>query len=116
MRAMNRHERRASHVHKQVAEVAKALCGDLYERIMGDNVYFDAWKKQNEGCTSIELERRFIAKNWPRCIPTARATMALMLRGPYDDAMKAQISEALILDATLMRGRANPRIVLNGGK
>lgn len=96
---------RRQHAHVLVAETAKALAGDLYERLMGDNKYYEAWKTKNPEATPKELEQRFIARNYGKCIPAARTTLALMLKGPLDDALKEQISEALCLDATLVRGR-----------
>lgn len=94
-----------AHCHKMVAQVAKAAAGELYEKLMGDNACYEAWKKANPEASPRELERRFVAKNWGRCLQIARATLTLMLRQPIDSKTKDGIMEALRLDATLMRGR-----------
>ena len=94
-----------SHCHKMVAEVAKASAHELYDKLMGDNLYYDEWKRQNPECSPKELERRFVAKNWGKCLDFARATLAAMLRGPYPDVLKEDILDALSKDASLRRGR-----------
>lgn len=97
---------RKMHVHKQVAEVARAAAGELYETLMHDDLMWATWRKQNPGLSDKMLERVFIEKNWAKCIPFARATLAAMLRGPLDDTHKDHIMEALALDNTLSMGRA----------
>lgn len=87
--------------HKMVAAVAKAAAGELYDTVMGDNEVFSAWKRQNPGATPKQLELRFIAKNWSKCLPFARATLATMLNGPLEEHLKDQIVDALSKDASL---------------
>ena len=88
--------------HKQVRDVAMAAAGQLYESVMSDNRYFSTWKRQNPGCTPKELERRFINKNWPRCIEFARQTLTVMLtRDDISQETKDQIFEVLELDFAL---------------
>lgn len=94
-----------AHCHKLVAETAKALTHELYDRLMGDNRVFAQWKKDHEGMNARQLEDEFVRMNWGKSIPVARTTLALILRGPLDSHLKEQISEALILDNTLVRGR-----------
>ena len=95
-----------AHVHIQVREVAKGIAGDLYERLMGDNPMFERWKKQNPGCNAKELERRFIEKNWPKCIEYARQALAALLRQPHiNEETKLHIVEVLAKDQSLVRGR-----------
>lgn len=107
-----RRAQKVSHVHWKVKQVAMEAAGQLYEKLMADNKIFEAWKKQNPDCQNAqELELKFIAKNWSKCVPYARATMAIMLRGPLPSALKDEISDALILDARLVRGRADPKVI-----
>jgi hypothetical protein len=94
-----------AHCHKMVAEIAKEAAGQLYERLMGEDIYYKEWRRQNPDCTAKELERRFIAKNWGKCIDFARATLATMLNGPLPDSLKDEIVDALSKDASLRRGR-----------
>jgi hypothetical protein len=94
-----------AHCHKLVAKVAQEAAGELYERLMGENLFFEEWKRQNPGLSPKALESRFISKNWGRCIGIARATLALLLRSPLDSKAKEDIMEALVLDSTLKRGR-----------
>jgi hypothetical protein len=102
--------RMIAHCHIQIREIAKAAAGELYERLMGEQHYYDAWKKQNPDCTAKQLEDRFIEKNWPKCIPYARATLALLLRRPdVPDSLKLQIMDVLEKDQSLIRGRRDVR-------
>ncbi len=98
-----------AHCHVLIAETAKKAAGELYEVLMTDNVVYTAWRRQNVGASAKALESRFVARNWPRCIPVARATLAHMLTLPIDETLKESIHEALCLDATLMRGRDQGR-------
>ena len=94
-----------AHCHHMIAQVAKEAAGELYDVVMADNVVFTEWKRQNPGCTPPILVKRFIAKNWGKCIPFARATLTRMLTTNIDESLKEQIHEALCLDNTLIRGR-----------
>ncbi len=95
------------HAHKQVYETATEMAHELYDKLMSDNALAEAWRRQNPECTPKQLENRFVAKHRAKCIPAARATLAAMLTGPYDDAFKSRVHEALVLDMTLKRGRAS---------
>lgn len=95
-----------AHCHKVIRKVAQALAGELYEVLMGDNFVRAEWKKQNPECTEKQLCTKFVARNWGRCIETARATLALQLRDPnIPEKQKEEIVEVLALDNTLRRGR-----------
>lgn len=98
----------SAHCHKLVAKVAQEAAGELYETLMSCNELYEEWKRQNPGLTDKQLSSRFIAKNWGKCIPFARATLASMLRTGLDETTKADIMEALVLDSTLIRGRQQP--------
>ena len=95
-----------AHCHKMIRSVAQAAAGELYETLMTDNLLYETWRKANPGLTPKQLESRFISRNWGRCIPFARATLATMLAKGVDTATGEAIMEALTLDASLMRGRA----------
>lgn len=103
----------SAHVHKDVAEVAKAAAHELYDQLMHDDLLFSEWKRKNPGASAKALESRFVARNWGKCIPVARATMARILATSRDDDLKAKVYEALCLDHTLIRGRVAPARVLN---
>jgi len=77
-------------------KVAQAAAGELYENVMSNNAYYEAWKKQNPGLNAKQLESRFIAKNWQKCIEIARATLVEMLKRPdIGEDMKDGIMEIL---------------------
>ena len=97
--------KRFRHAHPLVAKVAREIVGAMYAPLMQDNALYDLWKKQNPGCTSKQLEERFIAKNWGKGVEGARATLATMLSRPIDNREKEIIHEALVLDASLRMGR-----------
>lgn len=94
-----------AHCHKLVAKTAREAAGELYDLLMSNDKMFTEWKRQNPGCSSKQLESRFIEKNWGRCLQIARATLAMLLNGPLEECLKDQIVEALCLDTTLRRGR-----------
>jgi hypothetical protein len=103
-----------AHCHVQIREVAKAAAGELYERLMGDDRYYAAWRKQNPECGAKELERRFIERNWPQLIDYARESLVALLRQPnVPDHLKAQIMDVLEKDNSLVRGRHNVRRTAN---
>ena len=105
-------KRNAAACHKMVREVALALCHETYDTFMQNDQLYHGWQAQNPGLTKDEFEKVWVNKNWPDYIPAARATMAQMLSRPLDEDLKEQISEALILDASLIKGRRNaPEIV-----
>ena len=103
----------SAHCHKVIRKVAMEAAGELYERLMGDDQFYDAWRNQNPGLSPKQLETRFIAKNWGKCIDFARASLACMLSRPdVADSLKEDIVEVLTLDATLIRGRQHPAQIL----
>lgn len=96
----------SAHCHKLVAEVAKAAAHELFDTMMMDQVLWDLWRKRFPGMASKRLEERFVGMYWGKCIPFARATLARLLSEPIDEAQKESIMDALVLDSTLVRGRA----------
>lgn len=101
-----------SHVHKKVAEVAKALTEENYELVMGNNLVRAEWKRQHPGMGEKALVKTFVARNWSKYIPMARTTLTLLLREPIDEKTKEEILEVLALDATLIRGREQPKVFM----
>lgn len=97
--------RPSSHAHRLVHETAVAMAHELYDTMMQDNAWYRIWKQSNPGLDKKALELRFVEKNLSRLLPQARATLAGMLRTTQDENMKEEIYEALVLDATLIRGR-----------
>jgi len=93
------------HCHVQVAAVAKEATSELYETLMGDNLMYETWRKQHPGTSDKRLRQLFVDRNWPRCIPFARATLARLLTTPIDEKVKESIMEVLVKDASLVRGR-----------
>lgn len=94
------------HCHKLVASVAVNAAFELYETMMGDDLYYSAWKARHPGKSAKALARIFVLANAEKCIPVARATLACQLRDPtISDEQKELIVEALALDSTLMKGR-----------
>ena len=102
-----------SHCHFAIARIAKEICAATYEELMScDNILFAEYKRQTPGMTDKVRQRRFVARNWSKFIEGARATLALQLKSPIDEKVKDEIMEILVLDATLIRGRAQPAEVL----
>ena len=88
--------------HIQVREVARALWGEMYEVLMGDNRFWETWQKQNPGASRKEMEQRFIDKNWPHCIGEARKALTLILTNPDStEQMKEQVMDVLEKDQSL---------------
>ena len=97
--------RKPVHAHNLVAETARELCLATYESLMGDNAIRSEWKRTHPGMGELGLQAAFVRKYLRGYIGGARATLATMLNGPYDEGLKARIHEALVLDNTLVRGR-----------
>lgn len=109
---MTQEPQKISHCHKKIREVAIALAEESYEAVMGNNWVRAEWKRQHPGMGEKALIKSFVSRNWPRYIPAARTTLTLLLRSPIDDKAKEEIMEVLTLDATLIRGRQNPAVVM----
>lgn len=103
------------HAHRLIAKTARDAAEQLYEIVMGDNLVRAAWKKQNPGCAERVLVKRFVDKNAERCVPFARATLTRLLSTNMPENLKAEIHEALCLDATLIRGRAEGQMIVQPG-
>lgn len=100
------------HAHRTVAEQANELCNVLYDELMSNNTLRNAWRAQHPGMAERGLRRAFLRRNIAKCLPAARATLAGMLTLPIDEDLKESILEALILDKTLVAGRAKPAEII----
>ena len=98
-------QKRTIHAHKLVAETARAMAHELYDQLMLDNEQFATWKARYPEMDAKELEDHFVYLSSPGLLSQARATLAGMLATPIDEALKESIHEALVLDATLGKGR-----------
>ena len=100
--------------HVRIREVAREAAAELYESMMSQNVYYEAWKKQNADVVGNEKElvRRFVERNWVKCIDFARATLTHMLTRPdVAESMKDEIMDVLAKDQVLRNKRvANTRL------
>lgn len=94
-----------AHCHILVAKTAQGMARECYDSFMQANPQYAAWRDANPGMSGEALESRWVATRWGMFVEPARATLAEMLRQPIDEGLKKQISEALILDAQLIRGR-----------
>jgi hypothetical protein len=93
-----------AHCHVQVREIAKEAAGHLYERLIGDSRYYEAWRRQNHAGPK-ELERRFVERNWPKCVAYARESLEEMLKRPdVPETTKTPITDLLAKD----QSRAGP--------
>lgn len=103
---IERRQIRVAHAHKRVAEVAKELTHDLFDRLMQNPEIEAAWKARFPEDSTSRLEDRFVDMYWGKAIPAARATLAGLLRSDLPEALKSEIFEALSNDATMTRGRS----------
>lgn len=104
------------HAHKLVAENANELCNIIYDNLMSNNAIRAEWKRQHPGLSEKGLRNAFLKRNIANCLPAARATLAGMLALPYDSALKDEILEALVLDKSLVAGRAQPAEIMGAAQ
>jgi len=97
--------RPSKHAHWRVKETAEVMAHELYDHMMHDNQWYAAWQAKHPELNSKQLEQAFVDKNMAILLPQARAILAGMLNRPYDEGLKESIMEALVLDATLVKGR-----------
>ena len=105
---------RKLHAHKMVVALALEMTMTSYENIMANNSVREEWKRRHPGKGEKGLQSAFAKKYLFQHVEPARAVLAGMLAQPYDDDCKAMIHEALVLDATLRRGRGRAGEVKNG--
>lgn len=93
--------------HRLIAETAKAMAHELYDTMMSDNEWYGVWKARWPGLSSKALEVKFVVLNTAKLLPGARELLVGMLTAPgTPEAMKTEIAEALIADASLTQGRS----------
>lgn len=94
------------HVHKMIRATAIEMAGSLYDDLMSQNPgLYAMWKASCPNLTPRRLEAMWIELMWPKLIDKARATLANMLATNINEELKSQISDALIADNQLRRGR-----------
>jgi hypothetical protein len=79
------------HCHILIADTAKEMAGSLYEELALDDLFYKINPSQ----------KAFIASQWGKFVPQARATLAQMLETDISDSLKLQIEDALIKDNAL---------------
>ena len=84
------------HAHKLVAQTAQELAGAVYERLAS---------KSDEFFAANPSQKQWISREAPKFLEHARAALAETLRLSTDEVERAEIGDALILDASLRRGR-----------
>lgn len=90
--------------HRIVMKVAREFCGEMYE------IYAKKWP---DFYAAFPSENAFVRKFWPHFCGAARATLAQMLGGNYDEKLKREIHDGLIKDASLIASRSHvPQIDL----
>ena len=102
------------HAHYLVVEQARLLCLGAYEELMKNNAVRAEWKRRHPGAKELGLQAAFLRRYMRAWVAPARAMLANMLNGPYDDAFKSRIHEALCLDNSLLRGREGAAEVVKG--
>ena len=97
---------REVHCHKLIWSTACEMAGELYDDVMKDNEVFESWHRVCPELTPLLAEIKFIELLAPKLIPRARATLAALLgTNNIAESQKQIVYDALIADATLMRGR-----------
>ncbi len=94
-----------AHCHLMVAKAAQEMTRALYDETMKNDALWVRWQALHPGLSRKGLEDAFVKKYWPAAIEGARATLARMLVYPLDEVLKDEITSALILDASLVKGR-----------
>jgi hypothetical protein len=93
------------HCHPLVRSTAVEMAGELYDAVMHNDDLYEQWKKVCPELTPTLCEITFIELLYPRLIEQARATLAKMLATNIPESQKLIIYDALVKDATLIRGR-----------
>lgn len=102
----------SAHCHFLLRDTAVEMAHEAYGALMKRNDWYALWKQSRPGLNVRALESRWVSEHWGDFIEGARAVLASMLERPIAEGLKDQIAEALILDNTLVRGRAKPLAVI----
>lgn len=105
-------KKNGAHCHILIAKTAQEMTRELYAAVMQDDKLYSQWKKMHPDANSKKLEEEFVKKYWGKAVEGARGLLAHMLNNPMDEVLKNEISEALILDNTLIKGRKNPTYIM----
>jgi hypothetical protein len=97
--------RPSSHAHYRVRDAAVAMAHELYDTMMQDDKWYGYWKKMHPGLNGKQLEEMFVERNLSRLLIQARAVLAQILQNSSDEKLRETIYEALLQDATLIKGR-----------
>jgi len=81
--------------HVKIAEVAKEAAGHLYDTMMMEDSFYKLWKQQYPDANPKELQRRFVDRNWSKCIDFAVASLTVMLT--KDDVPESVKEEIMIV-------------------
>lgn len=84
------------HAHQLIAKTAKGLAEEFYERMCSGSDHFYS---QNPDM------KPWVKAAWPLFLDESRATLARLLTTQINDDLKETIRDALIKDASLIRGR-----------
>lgn len=94
------------HAHKLIADTAAEMAHECYDALMHRDDWYALWRSQNPGANAKVLEARWVRQHTKDFLAGARHILTGMLSKPIDDDLKEAIYKALVLDASLMRGRA----------
>jgi len=97
--------KRTIHAHEMVVNLARELTLASYESLMASNRIRAEWKRTHPGVSELGLQSAFVKKYLSAHLSPARATLAGMLAQPIDESWKVTIHDALLKDASLIRGR-----------
>lgn len=100
------------HAHFLVAETAEKIAHEMYEEIMKDNKIYNRFKRMCPDLTPEELQKRWVKVAVPQLLEQARHTLADLLTTNLADDLKNTISDALIKDNSLRRGRSARRTLI----
>mgnify|MGYP001556543085 CR=1 FL=1 len=95
------------HAHKLVVETARKMAEAIYEELAKDNNWPKVKPELRAGLGHKIAREKFIQRNLAKFLGEARSTLTEMLNGHYPESLKEEILDALIKDASLMRGRGS---------
>ena len=87
---------KGAHAHKLVAETAKGIANEIYEKnALRSNDFYEKYPSREA----------YVKSCWALYLDAARTTLTQLLTTNMDAKLKDEIHDALIKDATLRRGR-----------
>lgn len=107
----------SAHVHILIAKTAQDLARANFDHLCShSNTAFAGFRAYfPEGTPLARVEEEFVRRMWKHHIDAARDTLVALLSQPLPDVLKNEISEALIQDRSLIRGRRSPTQILSQG-